>query len=74
MAACAISSSSSSAEIEMYGLGEKVVPATCLSCYKTSCGFVPNCMDLISAEMVEVAVIRQLAIHRAQHTPEAPSV
>jgi hypothetical protein len=31
-------------------------------------------MDLISAEMVEVAVIRQLAIHRAQHTPEAPSV
>src|SRR5262249_40375011 len=30
LAACAISSSSSSAEIEMYGLGEKVVPATCL--------------------------------------------
>jgi hypothetical protein len=31
-------------------------------------------MDLISAEMVEVAVIRQLATHGAQHTPEAPSV
>ena len=44
------------------------------SCYKTSCDFVPNCMDLISAEMVEVAVIRQLAIHRAQHMPEASSV
>jgi lipopolysaccharide heptosyltransferase III len=65
----------SSAEIEMYGLGEKVVPAmACLSCYKTSCDFVPNCMDLISTEMVEAAVIRQLAIYRAQHTPEAASV
>jgi hypothetical protein len=31
-------------------------------------------MNLISAEMVEAAVIRQLAIHRAQHTPEAASV
>jgi len=55
MAAGAISSSSSSTEIEMYGLGEKVI-------------------RLISAEMVEVAVIRQLAIQRTQHTPEAPSV
>jgi heptosyltransferase-2 len=64
----------SSAEIEMYGLGEKVVPAmTCLSCYKTSCDFVPNCMDLISTEMVEAAVVRQLAIYRAQ-TPQAVSV
>ena len=36
------------AEIELYGLGEKVVPEMeCLSCYKTSCDFVPNCMDLI---------------------------
>jgi hypothetical protein len=29
---------------------------------------------LISTEMVEAAVIRQLAIYRAQHTPEAASV
>lgn len=51
----------SAAEIEMYGLGEKVVPdMTCLSCYKTSCDFAPNCMDLISTEMVERAVLRQL--------------
>lgn len=55
----------SSAEIEMYGLGEKVVPdMTCLSCYKTSCDFVPNCMDLISTDMVEAAVTRQLALIR----------
>jgi ADP-heptose:LPS heptosyltransferase len=55
----------SAAEIELYGLGEKVVPdMTCLSCYKTSCDFVPNCMDLISTGMVEDAVVRQLAIAR----------
>jgi heptosyltransferase-2 len=52
----------SAAEIELYGLGEKVAPdMTCLGCYKTSCDFVPNCMDLISTEMVERAVARQLA-------------
>jgi heptosyltransferase-2 len=52
----------SAAEIDLYGLGEKVVPKMeCLSCYKTSCDFVPNCMDLISTEMVGQAVMRQLA-------------
>jgi ADP-heptose:LPS heptosyltransferase len=53
------------AEIELYGLGEKVVPdMECLSCYKTSCDFVPNCMDLISVEMVQHAVDRQLRAAR----------
>jgi heptosyltransferase-2 len=57
----------SAAEIELYGLGEKVVPdMTCLSCYKTSCDFVPNCMDLISVDMVERAVSRQIEIVRKQ--------
>lgn len=52
----------SAAEIDLYGLGEKVVPRmSCLSCYKTSCDFVPNCMDLISTDCVEQAVVRQLA-------------
>jgi heptosyltransferase-2 len=55
----------SAPEIELYGLGEKVVPAMgCLSCYKTSCDFVPNCMDLISTDMVESAVLRQLSVVR----------
>ncbi len=55
----------SAAEIDLYGLGEKVVPdMTCLSCYKNSCDFAPNCMDLISTEMVEGALIRQLATVR----------
>jgi ADP-heptose:LPS heptosyltransferase len=49
----------SSTEIEMYGLGEKVVPQMdCLSCYKMTCDFVPNCMDLITTDMVEAAVER----------------
>src|SRR5262249_22203196 len=53
----------SAAEIELYGLGEKVVPTMeCLSCYKNSCDFVPNCMDLISTDMVERAVARQLEL------------
>jgi ADP-heptose:LPS heptosyltransferase len=50
----------SAAEIEMYGLGEKVVPRMdCLVCYKPTCDFVPNCMDLITTDMVEAAVERQ---------------
>lgn len=51
----------SAPEIELYGLGEKVVPEMdCLGCYKSKCNFVPNCMDLISTDMVEAAVQRQL--------------
>ena len=50
----------SAAEIELYGLGEKVVPhMDCLSCYKPKCDFVPNCMELITTDMVEAAVERQ---------------
>jgi heptosyltransferase-2 len=51
----------SSAEIELYGLGEKIMPQLeCLVCYKGECDFVPNCMDLISVESVAQAVERQL--------------
>lgn len=53
----------SSAEIEMFGLGEKVVPdLDCLVCYKRSCDFNPNCMDSISVDMVKQAILRQLAV------------
>lgn len=49
-------------EIELYGLGEKVAPQMeCLSCYKPKCDFVPNCMELITTDMVEEAVDRQWA-------------
>jgi ADP-heptose:LPS heptosyltransferase len=55
----------SAPEIELYGLGDKVMPKMeCLGCYKTSCDFVPNCMDLISTDMVADAVTRQLVAAR----------
>jgi ADP-heptose:LPS heptosyltransferase len=57
----------SAPEIELYNLGEKVVPdMSCLSCYKTSCDFVPNCMDLISTDMMERAVVQQVALARVE--------
>ncbi len=53
----------SSAEIELFERGEKVIPdMDCLVCYKQECDFVPNCMDEISVEMVEGAVFRQLRL------------
>ncbi len=41
------------AEIEDYGLVRKVYPAMdCLVCYKNQCNFKPNCMELVTTEMV----------------------
>jgi heptosyltransferase-2 len=55
----------SSAEIDLYGMGEKVIPDMgCLVCYKGACDFVPNCMDLISVDMVSEAVERRLGVAR----------
>ncbi|MEO0248451.1 MAG: glycosyltransferase family 9 protein [candidate division WOR-3 bacterium] len=57
----------SHAEIELFGLGEKVyADLDCLGCYRTQCTVSPNCMDLISVEMVKTALLRQLAIAIAQ--------
>ncbi len=53
----------SATEIELYGFGEKVVPKMdCLSCYKPKCNFEPNCMDLITTDMVEEVVDRQWSL------------
>jgi heptosyltransferase-2 len=61
----------SHAEIELYGLGEKVYPdMDCLVCYKAACDFVPNCMDRISEDMVAAAVERQVAARA--HATTAP--
>ena len=52
----------SSAEIELFGLGEKVVPdMDCLVCYRKTCDVSPHCMERISVDMVKQAVLRQLA-------------
>jgi heptosyltransferase-2 len=57
-------------EIELFGLGEKVVPdLDCLTCYKQECDFVPNCMDSISVEMVKQAIVRQLSVPHMLTSP-----
>jgi heptosyltransferase II len=50
----------SAAEIELYGLGEKLLPAReCTVCYKKECAEKPNCMDDLSVRDVFEAVKRQ---------------
>lgn len=62
----------SASEIELYGLGEKVVPhMECLCCYKPTCDFTPNCMDLITTDMVEEVVERQWALVAPVRTSRA---
>lgn len=63
----------SAAEIDLYGLGEKVIPdMACLACYKSTCDFMPNCMDSIGVGSVAAALRRQLVQARAQApTPTA---
>ena len=64
----------SAPEIELYGLGEKVAPQMdCLSCYKPKCDFSPNCMDLISTDMVEAAVNRQWPLIAPIAVPSHPA-
>ena len=53
----------SAAEIDLFGTGRKILPELeCLGCYKTSCDFVPNCMDLITSKMVKDAVLAELSV------------
>ncbi len=43
----------SCAEIEDYGIVTKVAPEMdCLVCYKNTCDFKPNCMELVTDEMI----------------------
>ncbi|MBK6682277.1 MAG: hypothetical protein IPG53_20920 [Ignavibacteriales bacterium] len=45
-------------EIEDYGRITKIYPQMdCLVCYKPSCDFKPNCMEMISTQMVLDAVL-----------------
>ncbi|MGQ9603135.1 MAG: glycosyltransferase family 9 protein [bacterium] len=50
-------------EIELYGLGTKIVsPIECVPCYRQSCDLRPNCMDLITPEQVFDAVRKEIEI------------
>ena len=59
----AIFGPTSSAEIDLFGRGEKIVSdvMTCLVCYLSHCELDPNCMNTIAPPTVEAAVRRQLA-------------
>jgi len=47
------------AEIELYGLGDKIIPSLdCLCCYKTNCDKKPNCMQSIPSEVVLKSVLK----------------
>jgi heptosyltransferase-2 len=49
----------SDAEINLFGLGEKIVtPLDCRCCYLSDCDVRPNCMQSISLESVAAAVER----------------
>lgn len=51
----------SSAEIELYGKGEKIIPnMDCLCCYKEICDKHPNCMENIDPDTVFQAVKKLL--------------
>lgn len=51
----------SSSEIELYGMGEKVVaPINCAGCYREICNRKPACMDKITVDAVFDAILRLL--------------
>lgn len=47
----------SAAEIELYGLGKKIISGLeCICCYKRECNKKPSCVDLISVDEIVDAV------------------
>lgn len=56
----------SAAEIDMYGLGAKIVsPVDCVCCYLSDCDRQPGCMDLIDAATVYRHLEEQMKIAAA---------
>jgi len=52
----------SAAEIDLYGLGEKIAtPLECAVCYLRDCDVRPHCMDSITVERMFDAAAKQLA-------------
>lgn len=48
-------------EIDLFGLGEKIVsPVPCIPCYRRRCDQNPSCQDAIRTQTVLEAVLRQL--------------
>jgi ADP-heptose:LPS heptosyltransferase len=56
----------SAAEIDLYGMGEKITAEMdCLCCYRQVCDRSPNCMESISVETVFRSVEEQLNVIKA---------
>lgn len=56
----------SAAEIDLYGMGEKITAEMdCLCCYRQVCDRSPNCMESISVEPVFRSVKEQLNVIKA---------
>jgi heptosyltransferase-2 len=52
----------SAAEIELYGLGQKLLaPVDCAVCYRKQCEIRPNCMDSLSVDAVFQSVKREFS-------------
>jgi heptosyltransferase-2 len=50
-------------EIEMYGLGEKIVsPKKCVVCYKRDCNVKPDCMQSISPKIIYNKIYKFLSL------------
>lgn len=46
-------------EIDLYGRGVKLISKIdCAPCYKRHCDYAPNCMDMISVQQAEEALVR----------------
>jgi len=58
----AIFGSTAPQEVELYGLGERIVPEiACHPCYRTECDLARTCADAVAVETVLEAVVRALA-------------
>ena len=50
-------------EIDLFGLGRKIVsPTDCAPCYRSACGNSPSCMDALNINDIANALVEQLNI------------
>ena len=60
----------SAQEIELYGLGTKLVGnVPCIGCYTSSCEKKPTCMDTISPKEIFGAILNELSFSRRPANP-----
>lgn len=66
----AIFGPTSASEIDLYGLGTKIVPdLDCICCYRADCDRKPNCMDMVSAREIFEGVVDHLTRLESGESP-----